>query len=463
MMMPSISPGGVSSAAATRLLQSVRSFSSGYGLELSSILAFAAYGAAAGISYLAQLVIARIVGVTSYGCYAYVLAWITILAYGATVGFDVALLRLVASYRARRAWALAKGAIRYAERRVVACGVVLTTCGMLLVLTVGKAQSFELKVTFLLGLTAVPLWALLWVRAAIVRAFGGVLSALMPDRLVRDGLLLVLVWLAARLWHGNIDARLVMAATLASSLVGLVLVSVMKGKWRPAVLDTVEAEVAAPLWRRTAVPLLLIALAESAMNRTGVVLLGWEGQTSEAGIFALIFNITSIVILPRVAVNTRFAPMVAELFTHGDRSALQALNTRATAWSLAGGALIALPLSVLGGWILSQFGREFQIALLPMQILLVSQLVAAGAGSQIFLMTMTGHERAAAVIMVCSAIGAAMSLGLIYCYSITGAAIATTLTLVIMNVAMAIFVRRHLGLVMAVVAIAERRLSPNML
>ena len=391
------------------------------------------------------------------GYYSYVLACITILAYLATLGFDVSLLRLVASYRVRSAWGLAKGAIRYAEARVVGCGIVLALLGMLAVAIVGGMRPAELKITFLLGFIAVPVWALLWVRAAIVRAFGGVVSALMPDRLVRDGLLLVLVWLATRLWHGHIDAALVMGGTLASSLAGLALVSVMKRRWSSAALGQVHAQSAAPMWRRAALPLVLIAVAESAMNRTGIVLLGWEGHTSEAGVFALIFNITSIVILPRIAVNTRFAPMVSELFTHGDRAGLQVLTTRATGWSLAGGALIALPLSVLGGWVLGRFGTEFQLALAPLQILLVSQLVAAGAGSQIFLMTMTGHERGAALILILRTIGnAVLSDVLIDRYGITGAAVATLATLLILNISMAIFIRRRLGLLPGVLAIAGR-------
>jgi len=431
------------------------------GLELSSIIAFATYSAAVGASYLAQLAIARAVGATSYGYYSYVLAWITILAYVATLGFDVSLLRLVASYKARSAWGLAKGAMRYAERRSIACGVVIALLGVMAVEAFGGDRSADLRATFILGFMVVPVLALLWIRAATVRALGGVVAALVPDRLVRDGLLVVVVWIAVRVWHGRIDAAFVMAATLACSLAGLVLVSVMKRRWHPAALDRSPAASAAPMWRRTALPLVLIAVAESAMNRTGIVLLGWEGHTSEAGAFALIFNITSIVVLPRVAVNTRFAPMVSELFTNGDRSALQSLTATATGWSLVGAALIAIPLWILGDWILGRFGTDFQIALVPLQILLFSQLIAAAAGSQIFLMTMTGHERGAAMIVTLSAIGnALLSAVLINRFGIIGAAVASTVTLLALNLAMAAFVRRHLGLFPGILAfVANRRVA----
>jgi O-antigen/teichoic acid export membrane protein len=426
--------------------------------ELGSISAFVTYSAAVGASYFAQLVIARAVGATSYGYYSYVLAWITILAYVAALGFDVSLLRLVASYKAGDAWALAKGVIRYAERRSAACGVVIGVLGIVAIATFGDVRDTELKTTFIVGFMVVPILALLWIRAAAVRALGGVMAALIPDRLVRDGLLLVLVWFAARIWNARIDATLVMAGTLTSSLAGLALVSVMKRRWTPLSLDRAATASAAPMWRRTALPLVLIAVAESAMNRTGIVLLGWEGHTSEAGVFALIFNITSIVVLPRVALNTRFAPMVSELFTTGDRAALQLLTAKATGWSLFGGALIALPLWLSGEWMLSQFGAAFQVGLVPLRILLSTQLIAAGTGSQIFLMTMTGHERSAALIVTLSAIGnVLLAAMLINRCGIIGAAVASAITLLIMNVIMATMIRRRLGMAPGAVALVMRR------
>jgi O-antigen/teichoic acid export membrane protein len=148
--------------------------------------------------------------------------------------------------------------------------------------------------------------------------------------------------------------------------------------------------------------------------------------------------------------------MVSELFTRGDMAGLQALTTRATGLSLAGGALIALCLALFGHPVLSLFGKEFGQAVLPMQILLLGQIVAAGAGSQIFLLTMTGHEAAAAVIMVSGAIlNVLLSAMLVHWHGIVGAAVAALATLVTLNLCMAVFLRRRLGLLPGVVAMTS--------
>src|SRR5690349_4524330 len=74
---------------------------SGHPLARASIAAFAVFTVGALLSYLAQLVTARLIGPDSYGIYAYVLAWVTLLAYFSTLGFHVSLLRFVPAYQTK--------------------------------------------------------------------------------------------------------------------------------------------------------------------------------------------------------------------------------------------------------------------------------------------------------------------------------------------------------------------------
>ena len=149
------------------------------------------YAAGAGLTYCAQLVVARAIGAGGYGVYAYVLAWITVLAYVSALGFDVSLLRFVPAYLARPAVPLLRGVIQYASRRVAAVGCGIALIGIAVVLVQFKVLAPALANAFLVGFAVVPIAALLWVYAAVVRGFGGVVSALAPDRMIRDG-----VWLA---------------------------------------------------------------------------------------------------------------------------------------------------------------------------------------------------------------------------------------------------------------------------
>ena len=116
-----------------------------------------------------------------------------------------------------------------------------------------------------------PFLALHFIGASVVRAFGGIISALTPERIVRDGLLLVII---ATVFWGNLyrlDATLAMGATLLSSIVMLGLVSIFLRRLRPPSLDGAKPAYAAEEWWRPTLPLSVIMIADNLMIRPGVI------------------------------------------------------------------------------------------------------------------------------------------------------------------------------------------------
>ena len=416
-----------------------------------SFAAFVIYGAGIGLTYCSQLLIARFVGVAAYGVYAYVFAWMTVLAYLSALGFDVALLRFLPAYEAEHKWPLFRGVIQYAERRAAIAGVSCILVGVCVVTYEGLSP--QLRNTFLIGLMLVPVWALLWIRCSILRAFGGVVLAIAPDRVVRDGLLVGLLAFACLGLGWSLDATMAITATVVSSTIALCVASFAVRRLHPGAIDNILPAYDAPAWRRAAIPLVIIGATEALMNRTGVIMLGWIGDTKAAGIYSLAFNIAFVVALPRIAINTLFAPTVSSLFSRKDQLLLRALITSAASWTLAGSACITLTLFVLAEPFLAWFGPGYEAGVPALRILLVGQVIVAGTGSQLSLMTMTGCERGAATLLVLSAVlNAAASAALIGLFGLTGAAISSAATLIIWNLAMALFLWRHLSLLPGVLA-----------
>ncbi len=419
------------------------------GLGRGSATAFAIHAFGAGLTYLSQLVLVRLIGTASYGVYAYVLGIMTLLAYLAALGFDVSLLRFIPAYRSRQAWELVRGVISFAERRAVRAGLAIAIVGWIASAKWPDGSLPEHTETFIIGFGLVPVYALLWIRCAEVRAFGGVASALLPDRVVRDGLLLAAAVMGSVfLPHGQLGAPAAMAAALVGAAAGLALSSSFARASLPACVATAPAEQSVATWRRTAVPLVTIAMAEVAMNRTGTLALAWAGRPSDAGIYALMFSLTAIVILPRIAVNAQFAPMVADLVARGDRIGLQRLLNQATLWTMLGAAGIAgAVLIVARPLLLRWLGADGMAGLPVLSVLLAGQVVASSVGSQLFLLTMSGNEMWAAMIMaVGAAAGLAASILLVPYYGLLGAAEVSAAALVGMNAGMALLVWRRLGL-----------------
>lgn len=422
-------------------------------LARRSVLAFATYVAGVALTSLSQLLVARLIGSTAYGYYAYALAWMTILTYVAALGFDVSLLRWISAYCAQQQWGLARGVLRYAQGRTLAAsGVIVLAAGLALGLGAPAMPEEQVR-TFVMGLALIPILSALWIASAAARAFGAVVAALTPDRVVRDGGLVIVV-LVLLLWRGaTVDASTVMMISVGCTLCGLIVVHALLRRHRPQSVAVAVAEYAPAAWRATALPLVVIAASETVLNRTGVLLFGWIGAGIAAGVYALSFNIAMMVTLPRTAVNAGFAPMVAELYVRGDLAELQSVVTRAAMWTLLSGLCIAVPLGILAHPLLRWFGPDFTHGVTALRVLLSGQLVACAFGPQMYLMTMTGNERSVALLLCVSTIlGAAVGAVLIRSMGLTGAAIAASAALILWNASMAVIVWRKLGLVPGLVA-----------
>jgi O-antigen/teichoic acid export membrane protein len=418
--------------------------------------AFVVHVAAVGMTYCSQLLIARMIGVDRFGIYAYVTAVMVVLAYFAALGFDVALLRFIPAYEAQRRWDLLNGVITYAQRRVSAVGIAIILFGISVIAFRQAGMPSELRSAFLVGLLLVPVWSLMWIRCSAIRAFGGVVWSIAPDRLVREAMVIALVALATLGAGLHIQPAEVVAAALFSSSVGLGLTSLALRRLRPAAADNIEPRYDAATWRVVALPLLVIGATEALMNRTGVLILGWVGDTKSAGIYSLAFNIALVVALPRIAFNTLFAPAISSLFARHERTTLQHLVTSAASLTFFAAAGIALVLALIAEPLLAWFGPGLADGVTALRVLLLAQAVAAGAGSQLYVMTMTGHERSAAALLGLSAfINAVASAALIPFFGLDGAAIATSASLIIWNTAMALFLWRRLRIQPGIVAMVR--------
>jgi O-antigen/teichoic acid export membrane protein len=404
------------------------------------------------VAFLSHLVLARALSAQGYGVYAYVMAWVTVLALLATLGFQTGLLRFASAYCAREEWQLLRGVIRYAMQRVSLAGLVIgiATAGVVVVL--GDRVAPELRRTFLVGCAIVPLLALLDVRGSLVRAFGGVVWALTPQMLVRHGVVLVVVG-SCVLASFTIQPHSAMAVMLLATLLGLVLVSLALRWLRPPGWTTASVAYDVPGWRRASLAFLFMAMMRALLNRIDLLMLGMLTDTASVGVYAVATRVADVVSFALVAINVMFAPSIAALHARSDRVALQAMVTTTAWWAAISALLIGLPLFALAGNALALFGEAFTSGTLTLRILLVGQIVNAAAGSVGPILTMTGHERQAATVPGITALGqVALNAALIPSFGMEGAAVATTIALISWNTAMAVLVWKNLNIMPSLLA-----------
>jgi O-antigen/teichoic acid export membrane protein len=165
-----------------------------------------------------------------------------------------------------------------------------------------------------------------------------------------------------------------------------------------------------------------------------------------------------VVALPRIAVNTLFAPTISSLYARNDKAMMQVLITSAASWTMGAGTCIALALFTIAEPLLTWFGPGYEAGVPALRILLIGQLIAASAGSQLYIMTMTGQERNAAVLLIsCATANALASAILISLFGLIGAANATAATLFGWNTLMALSLWRSLHVLPGVLAMFRLR------
>ncbi|MER8898429.1 polysaccharide biosynthesis C-terminal domain-containing protein [Mesorhizobium sp. M0676] len=427
-------------------------------LAWASIFALLIYIGGAGLTSLAQLAIARLIGPHNYGIYSYVQAWTSVLAYLATLGFNVSLLRFLPAYRASGRLDLARGVIRFALQRSLIAATLFGMIGAASVLFLSDPTERGLETSIVLGMMAVPFVTAYALGATLVRAFGGVVSALLPERIMRDGLLLVLVALLALSGFRTVDAPSVTLAVLVSSAFTAALVFIIARRFEPPGLGHAKPSYASREWWLAVPPLMLITGLDVFVSRAGVLVLGWTSHIAEAGIFALALNVAMLVGLSRIAVATMFSPTAADLYVRGDRRGLQQLFARATLLSAGGAILVAVPMMVIVEPFLSYFGEGYSAGAPIARVLILGYVFVALCGPQQNLLTMTGNEWAAATTMVAGAVANIIACAAgVAVYGLLGAAVGVALALSIWSIAMAVYIRKRLkimpGLVFALLSI----------
>lgn len=398
----------------------------------------------AGFAFGFNVALARILGVEDAGVYFMALTVITILGMAARVGMDNSLIRFVASSASVNDWAAVKGATAKGARLVFAASAGATI--ILFLLAPWLAGSVFSKPEI-----AGPLrWmSLALVPVAMLNVYSSMLKGL---KRVRDSLLvqgvgawafpLILLYMSGRRWGINGALAAYVLGSFLTMLIGFMM-------WRAATpeIKAVTGRFETSALISSGMPLFATSTLNTLINWLPLFFLGVWGTKADAGIFGAASRTAFLISFVLIAVNTIAAPKFAALYHKGDMEALGSI-ARHSARLMALFASPALLLCLIfPGWVMGIFGRQYTEGGLILAVLAIGQFVNVATGSVGYLLIMTGHERlqlysTAAV----AALSIALYLTLIPAFGITGAAIATGVSVAAQNLLACYLVYRTLGI-----------------
>ncbi|AWB23968.1 lipopolysaccharide biosynthesis protein [Methylobacterium currus] len=402
---------------------------------------------AAACAFVAQVLMARLMGGTEYGVFATIWVWTALMGHASTWGLSQAACRFLPTYRATGAVGPERGFLAFGAVFSLTAASALAGFGAALLWLVPGLVAGNHAGPLLVAALVLPLFALQDFCEGVARGRNWTLLAVAPPYLLRQGLIMALM-LAAVAFGAPAEATVAVACTLAATALSLAMQATLLLRRLRAERPSARARYPWRDWLRAALPMALIDLAGSGFNFVDVLVLGFLLPPAEVGAYFAATRLLQFVVFVQYAASSVTAQRFAAAQARGDRAELETLVRRWARLTLLATLATGLALVAAGPLLLGLFGPDFREALPLLALLVAGHGLAAACGPAEDLLTMLGAERACAAVTVALLVAAVLlTLALVPPLGLTGAALAAALVTAARGGVLARLAYRRLGLV----------------
>jgi O-antigen/teichoic acid export membrane protein len=400
------------------------------------------------------VLLGRVLGPAGYGTYSLALSIVTTLFLVLFGGLSTLLVRETAMLVATGATADAKHLLRRSETITLVLAGALSL-GLIGAALLGRAGwGTELSLTLMFAALLLPPAALVLVQAGALRGLGAVIGGLAPDLVLRPLLLMLLVSAviflsgAASLTPSRTMLLHVMACALALASSALWL----RIAWGDAQPGMSGGGLEKTAFRTSLLSLTIVTGLQSLNANLDVLSLGALATEEDIGVYRVAAQLSLLVATAMSAMQVALQPRIAALHAGGRRDDLQALLTLSSRGMLLVVAPLALLCVMFGGPLIEKvFGVAYAAGAVPLAILAAGQILAAAAGATVHILNMTGNERDTIIGLGCTVVlNLLLNLGLIPRFGINGAAVAMSVSLIVLQAFLSLRIKQRTGLASSV-------------
>jgi O-antigen/teichoic acid export membrane protein len=399
-------------------------------------------------SYLLQIVLTRSIDLNSYGTFIYVIALSTVVSNFVGLGLPVANLRYIPIYIIKENWRFLRGIIDFSLKSTVVLSTAISLISTPVLFIINSTNEIQMLFPLLAGVWMVPVFAVINLQTEILKAFKKASLSLFSFNLLYPSLLIVGI---SSLTLARIEITLYVC--LFSALIALAAVLLFQCRmiriYAPEEINNVKPSYQSYAeWLRVSLAL----LAERSFSyllkqHIDILLIGVFSTVEEVALYNVAFRFASLVNVALSAANSVSAPLFSSLYEEGRKSELQKLVSQESFYIFVSSLIIGLSLIMSSTFFLGIFGQDYLQARWLMIILLGGQMVNAGAGSVGYLLNMTGHQNHTARVIGWSALfNLIVNLILVPRLGSLGAAIGTSLSIVLWNLWLAFTVEKYVGI-----------------
>lgn len=186
---------------------------------------------------------------------------------------------------------------------------------------------------------------------------------------------------------------------------------------------------------KTAFPMFISGSVYLVMSWTDTLMVGGFMDDAHLGVYRFAFKMATLITFAQFAVNSIAAPMISEFSTQKNIAGLRSIIHQISWINLGMSFPIFIVFFIFPDWVLrTAVGESFLEGVLSLRILAVGQLVNALCGPVMNTLNMSGYEKDSQRIMLwTAAINAVLNFILIPKIGITGAAVSTTISMILWN------------------------------
>jgi O-antigen/teichoic acid export membrane protein len=400
----------------------------------------------AGLAYFSQILLARWMGGSDYGIYVYVWTWVLLLGSMMDFGISASAQKIIPEYRTSGDHARLRGFLSGSRWMtfVVSSVISLLLAGVVKLLSPWIAAG-EITPLYI-GCLTLPAFVVANTQDGIARSHDWMRLGLMPQFIVRQGLIIALT-------AGIFVLGLHLGATAAMAASAGAVWIAMLGQM--IVLNRRLSHHIAPGpraydfrgWLAISLPILLVESFYLLLSYTDVLVLQQFRPSEEVGVYFAVVKTLALVSFIHYAMSATTAHRFAEYNARGDKDRLSAYVAHAINWTFWPSLAATLALLAVGKPLLWLFGPQFVVGYDIMFVAAIGLVVRSAIGPVERLLNMLGHQHiCAAAYAGAFAMNVVLCLLLVPRFGAHGAAAATSISLTFETVLLFWIVRSRLGL-----------------
>jgi O-antigen/teichoic acid export membrane protein len=396
-----------------------------------------------------ELVLAHSLGIEAYGVYTLAMSALLILVQFSSLGLRTGMVRFGAGYYVNKQYTRFQKLLKFSIYCVSAGGAVI---GLSLVSlrqylpNLIANGNYPTSMLYLIGL-GLPFYGVLGIVAAAARSQKKIAIYTSLTILGQPLLYLILLWASSP--FGLAAHTAFLQFIISSAIISFL---GMRLLWQPNSLQEQVRPEEHPLtsepsrWLTYSLPLIVIGISYNLLHETDRLMLGYFLGSKYVGLYNAASRLAYLAVIFVNSFSSIFGPMSAGLHEKGELENIRFVYSMTTRWTVVLTLPVATLLILFPEFFLGWFGKEYHVACSSMVFLTFAYLTSAGTGNTGTLLKMVDHQNIEVINTIATVVlNIALNIVLIPTYGIKGAATATGISIIVIQLVKLIEVKVLLG------------------